>query len=445
MSFQFSLLKKSLTRLMCAGILTCAVSYASGQATILNGDGTNLTKFWCHDDTLHRIVGEPAGGSFTGCGVIETNGEWFFNPSVAAAGATGGYNCTLTYTPAVGSPTSERMDVYNKIVITLLEDSIITCDGSFFLFADIQPVGPYTWEWSPGANLDDSIQKGTGGVTYENSYYVFSTINTYNNCGSRDTVFVYYEGVRAEASASKDTVCVHEIVNFTADFQDPTYGYTWNSGDGVTGTGTSWQHAYIQTGKYDATLIVNNEHCKDTATVPVVVRDFNIELTASAMRADRGAPFTLQTAAGEPYRVTAWRPAEVVGDQTSYAQQIIADTTRTYTVVGESAYGCIDSAEVTVDVNPIVYIPSSFSPNGDGRNDFFRIVNWGDPITITQFRIYDRWGREVWAATGASAFTGWDGTYNGTLADMGVYYYVFEGQLPSGVTTAQRGDVTLLR
>ncbi len=443
MFLRFSLLE-FFTKLFCAGIFTCAVTNVSGQ-TIQNGDGSSLKQFWCNDDTLHHIIGEPAGGSFSGCGVIEINGQWYFNPVVATSGTDGVYNCMLTYTPLQGDPVSKRIDVF-KHTINFLEDSIITCDGSFYLLVTaVLPVGADNWNWSPGAALDDSTQKGTGGVTYEDAYYVYRITNGSNGCTTTDTVYVYYEGVRAEASASKDTICVHEVVDFSADFQDATYGYTWNSGDGVAGSGTAWQHAYIQDGIYDATLIVNNEHCKDTAIIPIVVRGFDIELSASTLLADRGTPLTLQTASGESYRVTAWYPNELFSDQSAYNQQTLADTTRTYTVVGESAYGCIDSAEVTVEVNPLVFIPSSFSPNGDGRNDFFRVVAWGDPIAVTQFRVYDRWGREVWAANGANALTGWDGTLNGAPAEMGVYFYVFEGTLPSGVTTAQQGDVTLLR
>ncbi len=443
MSFQF-LSIRFFSRLLCTGMLACMVSLVSGQ-TILNGDGTTLTTTWCHEDTMHHIIGQPAGGIFSGCGVTEVNGEWYFNPAVAALGQTASYSCTLTYTPLDGNPVERQMSIYNPIVITFWEDSIITCDGSFYMYGDALPVGSFDWYWSPSDKVDNPTGKGTTGTTFSDEVFVFTAENINNGCSQSDTVYVFYRGVDAQFTASADTVCANERIYFTADSRDSSYGYTWHSGDGVSANGETWEYSYQKAGIYEVAHILNNDYCFDTLIRDIVVKDFTLELSASKTLADRGTPVILQTAAGEPYYVTAWRPAELLGDQTALSQQVIADTTRTYTVIGESAYGCVDSAEVSVEVNPIVYLPSSFTPNGDGKNDFFRIVNWGDPIIVTQFRIYDRWGREVWTGNGANAFTGWDGNYNGAPAEMGVYYYIFEGQLPSGAITAQQGDVTLLR
>jgi len=428
---------------LCLSVFYAAA--ASGQTTITNGDGTPLTTVWCWEDTLHPIAGQPVGGIFTGCGVISDNGSWYFNPSIAG-GAAGGSNCVLTYTPpGGGSEAQATMSIKQKITVTVFNDSIITCDGFFYLTGDELPVGDYKRYWSPGANLDDSTKKNTGGTTNVTQSYVYTCYNTSNQCTGKDTVTVLYEAVEAVATQSKDTVCVMEPVYFTAGY-DSTYHYAWLSGDGQTGGDTiAWQFAYGQAGNYEAMLIVNNEFCADTAIRPVSVRGFELSLSASTALTDRGNPLSLQTSSDESYTVTAWRPSELFADQSALSQNIEADTTRTYTVYGMSAYGCADSAEVLVSVNPILYLPSSFTPNGDGRNDYFRIRSWGDAVNVKEFRVFDRWGKEVWSGSGAEALTGWDGTYNGTPAVMGVYYYTMEIQPPQSAGIVKQGDVTLIR
>ena len=100
-----------------------------------------------------------------------------------------------------------------------------------------------------------------------------------------------------------------------------------------------------------------------------------------------------------------------------------------------------------------MYIPNIFSPNNDGQNDVFRIRGAG-VAEIKQFRIYNRWGEEVFQcrtslrqAQGRLALEdcGWDGTYHGKDAPVGVYVYYVEVVLLNGETMVKRGNVTLVR
>lgn len=153
----------------------------------------------------------------------------------------------------------------------------------------------------------------------------------------------------------------------------------------------------------------------------------------------------LRTEGSEAYRITAWLPEELFADQQAYEQQIIADTIRTYAMTGISEYGCIDTATTIIVVHPLVYLPAAFSPNGDGRNDYFRPVVYGAPVTLRSFRIFDRWGRLVWTEAGSSTTVRWDGTYNGVPAEIGTYFYHITGETQTGKAFTQQGDVTLVR
>lgn len=89
-----------------------------------------------------------------------------------------------------------------------------------------------------------------------------------------------------------------------------------------------------------------------------------------------------------------------------------------------------------------LYVPNSFSPNGDGINDVFTGISRG--FADFQLTIYDRWGRAVHTTMDADA--GWDGSSNGQWLPTGVYAYVLEHTLACS-TEGDRvvGHVTLLR
>ena len=118
----------------------------------------------------------------------------------------------------------------------------------------------------------------------------------------------------------------------------------------------------------------------------------------------------------------------------------------TYTVRVTDAHNCIDSATATIlyDDCCTPYLPNAFSPNGDGKNDVFRMVYKGD-IRIIEFAVYNRFGNRVFLAEYTEQ--GWDGTYNGEPADIGSYYYYIRllcGNKHNKVLEF-KGDVTLVK
>jgi gliding motility-associated-like protein len=116
----------------------------------------------------------------------------------------------------------------------------------------------------------------------------------------------------------------------------------------------------------------------------------------------------------------------------------------TITLIAQSAEGCRDTFTRSVYVKPFsgVYVPTAFTPNGDGINDIFLIV--APPLTSSRLHIYDRWGillREI-----LSQPPTWDGTTSdGVLVPEGVYAFTWEGRLYSGQTIARSGTITVLR
>lgn len=88
------------------------------------------------------------------------------------------------------------------------------------------------------------------------------------------------------------------------------------------------------------------------------------------------------------------------------------------------------------------FIPSAFTPNNDGKNDFFRPVLYG---TVRNFKlvVYNRWGKIVFQSTDPKS--GWDGTANSKKQDSGVFAWVCTYQLEGDEQMLQKGSVTLIR
>jgi len=108
----------------------------------------------------------------------------------------------------------------------------------------------------------------------------------------------------------------------------------------------------------------------------------------------------------------------------------------------EDEWGCVAEIEVEVPGGDLLLaMPNTFTPNGDGANDFFNVVGNAE-ARVVAFRIFNRWGQQVY--NNENPAQGWDGTANGQPQPTEVYYYQIEVQTPDGVWTRQ-GDVTLVR
>ncbi len=89
-----------------------------------------------------------------------------------------------------------------------------------------------------------------------------------------------------------------------------------------------------------------------------------------------------------------------------------------------------------------VFIPTAFSPNGDGNNDMV-YVHGLDPLQSFEFIVYNRWGQVVFNTTSMS--NGWDGTTDGKQNPSDVYAYMIKVTNPDGTTESRSGNITLMR
>jgi gliding motility-associated-like protein len=154
----------------------------------------------------------------------------------------------------------------------------------------------------------------------------------------------------------------------------------------------------------------------------------------------KGQALTLH-AAGGPFASYQWLPEEGLDNPASQSPTLVVEKDITYTVIGATAEGCLESDSVAVTVATGLVIYSGFTPNGDGINDKWDIdfVEYYPNILVM---VYDRWGRQVFYSEGYSDDKRWDGRFNGEKLPIGTYYYVVD--LKDG-SKPLKGPVTIVR
>lgn len=185
---------------------------------------------------------------------------------------------------------------------------------------------------------------------------------------------------------------------------------------------------------------------------------FTAVVTEPAQLAANATPDTILTAPdiANPVSVTVsnydsavytWTPTDLVScTDCSNPNVVVQQTSTVYVTIAENANrNCFAVDSVVIIVSGGVKMPNAFTPNSDGRNDFFGPVPMPN-TNIVEMRIYNRWGALVHKGN-----TPWDGKANGKEQAPGTFVYYVQVETPDRdnpgqmVTVSQQGSFTLLR
>jgi len=186
----------------------------------------------------------------------------------------------------------------------------------------------------------------------------------------------------------------------------------------------------------------NIKNCQDTALSQVLIDDFT-PFAGNDTVIVRQEQVQFNASGGTQY---FWSPPTDLSDTDIYNPVGYYPDTGTfvYYLHVVSPYGCEgnDTVKVTVVNQAAFVVPNAFTPNGDGKNDFFKPEAVGYR-NLNFFRVYNRWGQEVFFS--ANLETGWDGTYKNTKADIGTYFWEISFTDRFGKQGFMKGDVELIR
>ncbi|HFB99773.1 MAG TPA: T9SS type B sorting domain-containing protein, partial [Phaeodactylibacter sp.] len=132
--------------------------------------------------------------------------------------------------------------------------------------------------------------------------------------------------------------------------------------------------------------------------------------------------------------------------------QVTPLNTTTYSITLLDGNGCSTTDEITINVEKgrEVFIPNVFTPNQDGNNDFFIVFGGQEVLKVHEFRVFNRWGEEVFERLDYDPKTyssddGWDGFFKGKIMKPGVFVYYVKIEYIDGRKEVLKGDVTLRR
>jgi gliding motility-associated-like protein len=106
----------------------------------------------------------------------------------------------------------------------------------------------------------------------------------------------------------------------------------------------------------------------------------------------------------------------------------------TISLVVTDAAGCSDTTSREFTVSNSVEVPNSFTPNGDGKNDFF-VIKGLDAFPNSKLTVVNRWGNEVYSSND------YTNSWNAEKLPDGVYFYILDLANNEFI----KGDVTILR
>lgn len=118
---------------------------------------------------------------------------------------------------------------------------------------------------------------------------------------------------------------------------------------------------------------------------------------------------------------------------------------RWYTVEVEDAHACLAKSSIYVEVRFEIYAPTAFSPNGDGLNDEFRLVNLGTNLTSFDLAIYNRWGETVFSTSQPDFH--WNGRLNNNGEELSLDVYTWHAtiEFTDHDKIIEKGNITLIR
>jgi large repetitive protein len=219
--------------------------------------------------------------------------------------------------------------------------------------------------------------------------------------------------------------------------------YSWTSSDGADPdpVASPWVNPLLPVTVYTV-MVADENNCRNEASVSVSRLELQGLFIGNDTILFRGTTIELEAGGGD-FINYEWTPSTGLSSVSGKSTTALVMNDTEYFVYAETAEGCIESDNIFIRIVSPVEPVSGFTPNGDGVNDFFEILNAADYPGIV-VEVFNRAGQRVFYSKGYSDDRLWNGTYNGRDLPMGTYYFVIT--LNDGFGTRPlSGPVTIVR
>lgn len=349
------------------------------------------------------------------------------------------YIVTVNDNGCVNSDTV-TVNVLSFIQVQLGNDTMI-CQTDTFRLRPASAALSYRWGSSSG-EVVNSIKFPRVRPLVDTRYYVTANLG---KCQDRDTLLIRVAPYPVAMAGPDTTICPGTRVQLRSI---------------VTGSSFNWtpSHSLIDpsvaspvAGPTRSTTYVL--HVTDTMGCPKPATDTVLVQVSPPIAAQAGRdtavlvnqPLQLQASGGSQY---SWYPEYGLSNPSIHNPIATLDASIDsirYRVRISDAAGCYAFDDMLVRVyktGPDIFVPTAFTPNGDGKNDVLRPFAPG--ITqLSYFRVYNRWGQLIFTTTELGK--GWDGVFNGVAQAANTYIFEAEGTDYTGKTVYRKGTSVLIR
>ncbi len=293
----------------------------------------------------------------------------------------------------------------------------MACQGASL---QLSATGAQSFNWQP-AGAFSAIGNTTAVITPQADFTITLTgTNSYNglNCSKAQLFPISIVPDIVPSVSDNTAMCFGGSATLTAGGGNM---YTWMPSGSIIGSTSNYSAVVSPSASVIYTVIVSyNGLCAKTGTIPVTVYPLP-QLFAGNDTTYNRLDNIIISATGNG--IISWISGDNIvcpGCPTTQVMPEYPKLKSCYVAEAVSAYGCKITDDVCIDLmdDYAIYIPNSFSPNGDGTNDVFYVYGFGfSDLTID---IFDRWGEKLFAAKDNR---GWDGTYRGALCPLDTYVY----------------------
>ncbi len=461
------------------------------QKLIVKGYSSGCMDTAARTVTIAGPIGAAVLDDSTGCSPLTVNFstkdaervvwyQWFFGNGISSDPSRSG-NAAYTYNQqGLFHPTLKLTDGTGCYVIIPIKDSLnvrvdsigvqptysfpSVCDsnrvqfdynGTIFSADSLKQPASYHWDFGDPATLNSVSDSSHPSYHYNNQgvYNAVLKITTQYGCASTIPFTVNIPALiplKVMATTAPGAICAGKSVLLQAS-SNTGVRYVWSPVQGLTSPDSSATLAMPDSTTTYAVTAYSLANCQaDTASVNVVVHNIPRVSAGKDQVAATGSVVQLQAAGSNDIQQWNWVPSDYLSCANCSNPTSTPKQNMTYTVTGTTAFGCssTDSMHIYLICDEgKVFIPNTFTPNGDGINDIFYPRGSGVKLVL-YFRIYNRFGQLVYERTNFQLndkSAGWNGAFKGQLPDPGVFVYNTAMICDNNQVFKLSGNVTLLR
>lgn len=395
------------------------------------------------DGTI-QIMAAGGNGNYTYSNngiAYQTNNVFTVADGTYTVYVTDGNGCRDSLAPVV-------VPKINTVVVNAEPDTFI-CEGTSYTIAATSNASNISW--TPATNLvNGNTLTPTASPSHTTTYYVTASFGT---CARTDSITLNVWPAPIAEAGDNTEICYGITAQLNGSggieyqwTQDPTFVTATNINNPVVKPSVTTVY-YLNVKDIHACRSLQPDAVTVKVTPSVVVFAGNDTLVAM------NQPLQLHAIELNNSGVRDWQwsstanlnnPRIATPIATFSTPVMTAPYEYVYTVMGTTPGGCqgFDEIRIKVYQGPEIYVPSGFTPNGDGKNDWLIPL----PVGIKEFkyfRVFNRWGQMIFETK--DPFRGWDGRIKGVDQQPGVFVWIAEGIDYTGNVVSRRGTSTLIK